>query len=279
MTRRRPVYSDGYFKVSRRLLSSSLWAEESDVLRVFLVLLELAQDPRGPQDGTVVIAKPILAGKTLLPIDKVESCLAVLLSPDGSSRSPEFEGRRIEELPNGYRILNHSRYHDEARDRLLRRSRERAGRQGGEKSGKVRAANALARSKTEANAKQNEAHEHEHEHEHETEKQSSVATAPASWTREACDDWIARFKGSAPGGRIGKALKPLVVAHGWPEVRAAWQSYLSQSEAEFASAERFAATYGRWSGECVAPKSKEQQSLDETKAVLSRFVSRHEAAK
>ena len=178
MTKRRPVYSDGYFKVSRRLLSSSLWAENSDVLRVFLVLLELAQDPRGPQDGTVVIARPILAGKALLTHDKLDECLAVLLSPDGSSRSPEFEGRRIEELPNGFRILNHSRYHDEARDRLLRRARERAGRHGGEISGKVRARNALARSKIEANAKQNEAHEHEHEHEHNRTEERRPAANP-----------------------------------------------------------------------------------------------------
>jgi hypothetical protein len=274
MTRKRPIYADGYFKVSRRLLTSSLWTENSDVLRVFLVLLELAQDPRGPQDGTVIIARPILAGKALLSNACLERCLAVLLSPDAESRSPEFEGRRVEALPNGFRILNHQRYHDEARDRLLRSQREASGRLGGEKSGKVRRINAVARSKSEANAKQNEAHEHEHEHEHETEeKRPSVAIAPPpAWTREACDDWIARYQGTAPGGRIGKALKPLVVKHGWPEVRQSWQSYLSQTEPEFASAERFAATYGRWSGSAPAPKSKAQQSEDRTREVLRRFV-------
>jgi uncharacterized protein YdaU (DUF1376 family) len=80
--------------------------------------------------------------------------------------------------------------------------------------------------------------------------ETAITVSPANaWSREACDDWQARFHGTAPGGRIGKALKPLVGTHGWPSVRAAWQSYLTQVEAEYASPERFAATFGRWSGE------------------------------
>jgi hypothetical protein len=69
-----------------------------------------------------------------------------------------------------------------------------------------------------------------------------------AWSREACDDWISRFGGTAPGGQIGKAMKPLVDRHGWAAVRAAWQSYLGQTEAEYASPARFASTFGRWSG-------------------------------
>jgi hypothetical protein len=69
-----------------------------------------------------------------------------------------------------------------------------------------------------------------------------------SWSSEACDDWAARFGGTTPGGKIGKALKPLVDKHGWPEVRKAWKSYLGQVEADYASPSRFANTYGRWSG-------------------------------
>lgn len=75
------------------------------------------------------------------------------------------------------------------------------------------------------------------------------AAVPAkTWSVEACDDWIGRFGGVAPGGTIGKNLKPLVDKHGWPTVRAAWKSYLEQAEAQYASPSRFAATFGRWSG-------------------------------
>ena len=82
---------------------------------------------------------------------------------------------------------------------------------------------------------------------------------PAPWSREACDDWQRRFEGTAPGGRIGKALKPLVEKHGWAEVRSAWRSYLEATEPEFASPSRFANTYGSWNGTsapAVAPKDK-----------------------
>lgn len=68
-----------------------------------------------------------------------------------------------------------------------------------------------------------------------------------SWSREACEAWLARWPGStAPGGRIGSALGPLVNRHGWPEVRVAWVAYLADAEARFASPQRFAATFADW---------------------------------
>ena len=108
--------------------------------------------------------------------------------------------------------------------------------------------------------------------------QSSVAVAPASWSSEACDDWQARYHGTAPGGRIGKALAPLVKSHGWEAVRSAWRSYLVQAEAEFASPQRFAATYGRWSG-LAPPASRTSSLIEANKAVLRDFVGEDDAGK
>lgn len=68
------------------------------------------------------------------------------------------------------------------------------------------------------------------------------------WTKEACDDWQARYGGAAPGGWIGRALKSLVEKESWPAVRAAWQNYLGQTPGTYASPVRFAATYGEWRG-------------------------------
>jgi uncharacterized protein YdaU (DUF1376 family) len=67
------------------------------------------------------------------------------------------------------------------------------------------------------------------------------------WSREACDDWVDRFTGSAPGGRIGAALKPLVHRFGWGTVREAWRRYLAEKEPDFASAQDFASKFGEWS--------------------------------
>lgn len=124
--------------------------------------------------------------------------------------------------------------------------------------------------------------ERETEGERETEIPAPTAPAPlvavgASWSKHACDDWIDRYGGTAPGGQIGKALKPLVEKHGWPAVRHAWRSYLEQSDAEFASASRFAATYGRWSGS--APPGAKPTVADRTRANLEAWVAGKEAAK
>lgn len=65
----------------------------------------------------------------------------------------------------------------------------------------------------------------------------------SAWSREACDDWHEATGGTAPGGRIGRALKPLVTAHGWDVVRPVWRRFLASKDAKF-GAEYFASRFG-----------------------------------
>jgi hypothetical protein len=116
-------------------------------------------------------------------------------------------------------------------------------------------------SKSEASLKQNEATETETETE-KKQKRISVATAPASWSREACDDHAERYGGVPPGGQIGKALKPLVTKHGWPIVRPAWRRYLAETEAQYSSPSRFAATFGQWTGGRSSQDGPQYMDLD-----------------
>jgi uncharacterized protein YdaU (DUF1376 family) len=81
----------------------------------------------------------------------------------------------------------------------------------------------------------------------------AAANPDAGWSRDACDAWAERFKGQPPGGQIGRALKPLVQKHGWGAVRPAWRTYLAFSQPEFASAARFAMTYGEWAARAGRP--------------------------
>ena len=99
--------------------------------------------------------------------------------------------------------------------------------------------------------------------------------SPVAWSRQACDAWIERFGGTAPGGQIGKALKPLVDRHGWEIVRQAWASYLRQVEPEYASASRFASTFGRWSG--TAPPGAKSTAAERTVANLEAWVAGKES--
>lgn len=72
------------------------------------------------------------------------------------------------------------------------------------------------------------------------------ANSPSRWVAEAAADFCGRFGGVANHGKVGRALKPLVSAHGWPEVRARWRRYLAATEARFVSPARFAETFGGW---------------------------------
>lgn len=66
------------------------------------------------------------------------------------------------------------------------------------------------------------------------------------WSREACGDWLEAHPGTtAPGGRIGRALGPLIKSHSWERLRPAWRAYLS---AGGDGPEVFASTWDRWDG-------------------------------
>lgn len=67
-------------------------------------------------------------------------------------------------------------------------------------------------------------------------------------------DWTAGTNGGLiPPGRVGKALKLLVTRESWEKVRPAWQHYLKVTTIQYASPERFAATYGEW---VIKPKAQ-----------------------
>jgi hypothetical protein len=69
-------------------------------------LVAMSQDPGGPRNGAVFIARKQLAAKMFLSEERLQECLSVLASPDDESRTQDRDGRRIEILPNGFRVLN-----------------------------------------------------------------------------------------------------------------------------------------------------------------------------
>jgi hypothetical protein len=72
---------------------------------------------------------PGLAHAARVSMDECQKALTTLLAPDQWSRTPDFEGRRIEVIEGGWRILNRARFdrnHSdvEAEDRERERKRE-----------------------------------------------------------------------------------------------------------------------------------------------------------
>jgi len=105
-----------------------------------------------------------------------------------------------------------------------------------------------------------------------TEPQTRIK-APA-WSNEASDDWNARFGDrSAPGGKIGKALKPLVDRYTWEVIRPAWQRYLTEKDAEFASPADFAQKVSLWLNKHVGRST----NIEASKATILGWLKRKEA--
>jgi hypothetical protein len=84
------------------------------------------------QHGEVHASIPGLARIAGLSIGDCEIALRKFLSPDEYSRTKDFEGRRISEIPGGWELLNHAKYrrlaskidHDESN--AARQARHRA---------------------------------------------------------------------------------------------------------------------------------------------------------
>lgn len=80
----------GFTKLDEGIVESSVWAEDSDTLRVWIYLLAKADAV-----GVVYVTIPAIALQNGLHLDKVQAILLKFASPDPNSRSSENEGRRI----------------------------------------------------------------------------------------------------------------------------------------------------------------------------------------
>jgi hypothetical protein len=111
-----------FVKLDCGVLDSSLWAEPSDVVKVFLTMLAMCD-----AEGLCPATAPGIAGRANLPLTKVRRILTKLEAPDADDRSGVAEGRRIQRVPGGYLITNYLAYRDKdygAAERA-RRYRER----------------------------------------------------------------------------------------------------------------------------------------------------------
>ena len=97
----------GYSKLFSSIVTSSIWCEDDKTLRVWFAMLALT-DAGGNVEGSV----PGFAHVARVTIPEMEHAVAVLSAPDPYSRTPDNEGRRIEVMPGGWRILNYASYRE-----------------------------------------------------------------------------------------------------------------------------------------------------------------------
>ena len=85
---------------------------------VWITMLAMA-DKRGRVWGSV----PGLANRARVPEEDCQVALDCFLAPDRHSRSQEYEGRRIEKIDGGWRLLNYVKYRDLRDEESIRESK------------------------------------------------------------------------------------------------------------------------------------------------------------
>jgi hypothetical protein len=96
---------NGFTLLWARILDSSIWMESKETRIVWITMLAMKD-----KDGHVKAAKAALAHRARVTLEECEAALQVLMAPDPQSMTPDHEGRRIQEEPGGWLILNHDLY-------------------------------------------------------------------------------------------------------------------------------------------------------------------------
>lgn len=108
----------GYSKLFSSIVTSSVWCEDNTVLRVWIAMLATC-DHRGIVEGGV----PGFASLCRISCDEMRRALQILSSPDPDSRTPDNDGKRIEAIKGGWRILNYLEYRNRLQEKEGSKSR------------------------------------------------------------------------------------------------------------------------------------------------------------
>lgn len=119
----------GYTKLFNSILASTVWRENNETRIVWITLLAMAD-----RDGIVEGSVPGLADFARVSVPAALAAIEKLSAPDEYSRSLEHEGRRIEPVDGGWRIVNYEKYRyrgsaEDAREKAAERKRRQRNRE------------------------------------------------------------------------------------------------------------------------------------------------------
>ncbi len=95
----------GFTKLFNTIVTSTIWQEDDKTRIVWITMLAIAD-----ADGIVGASIPGLASVSNVSVRSARAAVKTLLEPDADSRTKDFDGRRIEEIDGGWRILNYLKY-------------------------------------------------------------------------------------------------------------------------------------------------------------------------
>lgn len=114
----------GYTKLFSEIIMSTVWREPDHVRLVWITMLALKD-----QYHHVRASVPGLADAARVTLEQCEEALERLSSPDPYSRTPDCDGRRIEPIDGGWKLINGEKYRrarneDERREYKAKKQRE-----------------------------------------------------------------------------------------------------------------------------------------------------------
>ena len=94
-----------FTKLFSSITESTVWCEPSGTRLVWITMLAKAD-----RNGRVFASVPGLANLARVSLDEASRAIETFLAPDEWSRTPDFDGRRIEVIDGGWRLLNYVKY-------------------------------------------------------------------------------------------------------------------------------------------------------------------------
>jgi hypothetical protein len=94
-----------FTKLFSSITASTIWCEDDQTRIVWITMLAMAN-----KNGFVFASVPGLAKMAVVPVEATRSALEKFMQPDRDSRSQEHEGRRIEVVDGGWRLLTYMKH-------------------------------------------------------------------------------------------------------------------------------------------------------------------------
>ena len=110
--------SISFTKLFSSITESTIWVEPDHVRVTWITMLAMAD-----RRGRVWASIPGLANRAHVSLENCLDALNRFMSPDKYSRTPDNEGRRIEPIDGGWRLLNYDKYRAIRDDETIKESK------------------------------------------------------------------------------------------------------------------------------------------------------------
>jgi hypothetical protein len=109
-----------FTKLFSSITASTIWAARDQTRILWITMLAMAD-----QHGRVWASIPGLANIARISLEDCEKALEELQAPDKYSRTKDHDGRRIEPIDGGWRLLNHAKYRAIRDEESIKESKRR----------------------------------------------------------------------------------------------------------------------------------------------------------